>query len=224
MTAPTLEAFLATPEPDEDDVEHTAPAYDVEPLEPGAATALESIAVSLQTIAAVFGQQFAGESAERVGVVTELERENRELEALHDRKQALIEETLAICSKSTSKLANSIRAVLEPPVEPTAPDAQPDPGPVLEPVPPAIVNPAVQCETCTRYFADQALLDAHACAGSAAPQTAPAQPAADASVEEWRAFARAAGHTDVDEANRSQIRTKLGLSHFDPAAVSAPQS
>jgi uncharacterized protein YyaL (SSP411 family) len=47
-----------------------------------------------------------------------------------------------------------------------------------------------------------------------------APPAADASVEEWRAFARGRGYAgpDVDKANRSQIRTMLGLPHAEPTS------
>lgn len=39
------------------------------------------------------------------------------------------------------------------------------------------------------------------------------QPAHDAPVEEWRAYARSYGYTgyDVDKCNRSQIRTMLGI-------------
>lgn len=40
-------------------------------------------------------------------------------------------------------------------------------------------------------------------------------PEQDADVEEWRAYARARGYTgpDIDTANRSQIRTMLGIEH-----------
>lgn len=43
------------------------------------------------------------------------------------------------------------------------------------------------------------------------------QPAADAPVEAWREYARqvAPGATDVDQMNRSQIRTLLGRPHFE---------
>jgi len=42
-----------------------------------------------------------------------------------------------------------------------------------------------------------------------------AQPADDAEVEEWRAYARSRGYAgpDVDKANRSQIRSMLGIQH-----------
>lgn len=47
------------------------------------------------------------------------------------------------------------------------------------------------------------------------PETAtePQQPAHDAPVEEWRAYARSKGFAgpDIDKANRSQIRTALGV-------------
>lgn len=46
----------------------------------------------------------------------------------------------------------------------------------------------------------------------------PTEPDRDADVEEWRSFARGLGYAgpDVDEANRSQIRTMLGIPHGEP--------
>ena len=118
------------------------------------------------------------EALKTVDLRDELDR----VEALHDAKQALLDEVLKICKPSVSKLANQIRALLEPMpvIEPEAPKAEEQPEPA-----------AAQ----------------NGVAYAAGP------PAHDAPVEEWRAHARALGYNgpDVDKANRSQIRTMLGI-------------
>jgi len=160
MTTPTPEAFMAQRDPEElgEDQESVA---ELDPL--------TSIAKSLQQLVAATVQGDDLVEAQAHDDLAELQREYDEIEALHDAKQALIEQVLAICKPSVSKLANQVRAVLEPPVEAT-PDAQ---------------------------------------------------PAADAEVEEWRAYARDLGYTgpDIDKANRSQIRSMLGVPH-PPASAS----
>lgn len=122
------EAFMAQPpEPDEDLEQAPGPqAPDRMWLLPS--NPLESIASSLKEIAGHFARlDGAGSTAEAaVDELAELRREYDEIEALHDAKQALIDEVLQVCSKSTSKLANSIRAVLEPPVEPEPAQPSPD--------------------------------------------------------------------------------------------------
>lgn len=168
-TALSPEEFMALPaQPDEEDVEpETTLTAGVAP------DPLESIASSLGLLAAIARKHdLADEREEALDRWTEeRERENRELEALHDAKQGLIEQVLALIKPSTSKLANSIRAVLEPVVTP------PEPAPAEEPQ----------------------------------PSSHPLEN--DASVEEWRAYARSQGYQgpDVDTANRSQIRTMLGI-------------
>ncbi len=69
------------------------------------------------------------------------------------------------------------------------------------------VGAPVQCDSCNRFFTDAERLALHNCPMSQA------MPAADASVEEWRAYARGLGYTgsDVDTMNRSQVRTMLGI-------------
>lgn len=143
-TALSPEAFMAQPpEPEDDLVEDVSealarsvgPAPDRMWLLPS--NPLESIASSLEEIAGHFARlDGADEYSQRAAELLELQREYAEIEALHDAKQALIDEVLQVCSKSTSKLANSIRAVLEPPVEPAQP-VEPQPA---EPTPDADVE------------------------------------------------------------------------------------
>lgn len=189
INPPTVEQFLTQTD---------LPEFDVEIFDSG--DALESIAASMRQLVDVMTG-----GGGPVQLIADLEAEVTEIEALHDAKQALIDEVLAICKPSTSKLANSIRAVLEPVVAPPAAE------PVAEPV--DGVPAAVRCPACARYFADQELLDRHECTG-------PVMPAHDADVEEWRAYAGARGYAGtydetggmtVDQMNRSQIRTLLGI-------------
>jgi hypothetical protein len=112
--------------------------------------------------------------------LADLRREYTEIEALHDGKQALIERVLEICKPSTSKLANTIRAALDPIVTVDT------------------TGPAADLEV-DGDGADEL-------GGQLAPEV---------TVEEWREYARSKGYTgpDVDTANRSQIRTMLGVPH-----------
>lgn len=161
-STPTVEEFLTRPEPDEPEAVEidVATLLGVDPL--------ISIAESLRAITSIVVRRDRQEAAEdeTQQALDQLDREYAEIEKLHDVKQQLIEDTLKICSKSTSKLADSIRALLEAPV--------------------------------------------------AAPTTD--HPAHDADVEEWRAYARSRGYQgpDVDTANRSSIRTMLGIPQPEP--------
>lgn len=107
-----------------------------------------------------------------------------ELEEGYRRLEGQLDAIRAIIKPSTSKLANAIRDVLDGPTaeEPTAVD-----GP-LEVVPEEETLPD---EPAPYYNA----------------------PADDAPVETWREYARGRGFQgpDVDTANRSQIRTMLGI-------------
>lgn len=152
MTVPTPEEFLAQrTDPDEDDCPDDL-----------AGDPLVSIARSLEAIALAVASRQEGSSE-----LASLRSEYDEVERLHDAKQALIEQVLAICKPSTSKLANNIRAAIEPPVAVPPSGAESPPGP----------------------------------------------PVRDADVEEWRGYARSLGYNgpDIDTANRSQIRTMLGI-------------
>lgn len=228
-TAPTPEEFMRWPsDPDEDldfDPELWERANPVLP-KPEVLEPLVSIAKSLRAIAdqgAAAGACTACE--EQSTALNDMANELAELEALHDAKQAMIEEALKVCGKSVSKLAIAVRAVLEPvPVPSPAPAVGAAEPPETAPRLPATVEAragevltpqAVQCDACLRYFVDQELLDRHACTGSEHNNDRDATPAEDADVEEWRAHARSLGYTgpDVDKANRSQIRTMLGIAH-----------
>lgn len=209
-TTPTPAEFMTQPQPDEEDeleglvlqgLLHLSGAANQ--MAAGGAVEgfygdldrnpLESIAASLGLLTSIVvrrdNQELAEDETQQA--LNQLDREYAELEKLHDAKQGLIDCTLALVSKSTSKLASSIRELLEPMVVPEPATVEPEP-PVIsnhDPVPP--VEPV-------------AVLHA------AQP------PAEDASVEDWRAYARGLrrmtnGESSIDKMNRSQIRTMLGV-------------
>lgn len=202
MTAPTPEAFLAEPSTDEDDYEET-PTIDGNDVLAGPLTLsggftvgldsmhvlppdpLESMAASLRQIVDVMTG--GGGPAQ---LISDLEKEVSEIEALHDAKQQLIEDVLTICKPSTSKLANSIRAVLEPVV-----------------APPGVEGVGSEPDT------SRADATAEDYARATAEATGiPRWPAHDADVEEWRSYARdLLPDHDVSTMNRSQIRTALNI-------------
>lgn len=197
-TAPTLEEFLTQREADEHEPDDS---YDVEPFEPGAATALESIAVSLQ--------QLVGMAQGDV----EEERRSQQLQEAHDdihEKHAvlyeLLEEVEAIIKPSTSKLANSVREAIDR--WRGVPAAESDAGEPAEPDA-VVVYTCPHCQTGWGEVVDPC----RECGKASAPDPAK-QPANDAPIEEWVAYAQSLGH-DVDpgRTNRSQIRTLLGLPH-----------
>jgi len=236
MTAvPTPAEFLAQPFNLEEDLEPAA-AQDYTALP------IESIADSLQLLVKLLHRQEAAvESAEA------LLAERNELAELLDRvqgesdaKSALLDQILAICKPSTSKLANSIREAFV--TSPPAPDAAPTEGDqayVEVPSCEARIGD-VWCDQAEHAADPETGLPVHAGgrdtetesrvqwvldSGPVAPVT-PAPPAENkgtafelgpnASVADWRAYARMFGHTDVDEAEIPQIRTLLGLP--DPEA------
>lgn len=190
--------FLAQPSDPEEDLEPEQPT-----------SSLESIAESLRTLAGYFARQEVDEdrNCAHAHAYADIEQENARLESLHDQKQALIDEVLALCKPSTSKLANAIRAVLEPVVVPEKAkfagfitDEQPEqPAEGVAPV----------------DFKIDASEVATAAISSAVDRGQAFELGPNASVEDWRAYARMFGHTgpDVDQANASQIRTLLGLPH-----------
>lgn len=165
-TAPTAEAFLAQPADPEDEEalpEEWGPGLDLT----GTITEdpLESIAASLRQLVVLSGGGEAVEHCEHADDLAALLRDHAELQREYDVKQQLIEDTLKTVSKSTSKLADSIRALLEAPVTVASPESIP-------------------------------------------------LPAHDASVEEWRAYAAQdplPPGTDLEQMNRSQIRSLLGV-------------
>ena len=159
------------------------------------------------------------------------EYELADLEAKHGVVLELVEEIHAIVKPSTSKVSLQVKAAIERWADPLgtqtpspAPDATPGASePAVDDAAAegptdvqqragegsAIVPPAVPCSRCLRYFADLALLEQHECA------VAQIRPEHDASLEEWRSYARTQQGvpegTVIDTMNRSQIRTMLGI-------------
>lgn len=105
MAAPTAEEFLAQTDPDEPD-EEQQPRDPQTP--PTADLALGSIATSLRMLADIVVRRDREEELEDT-------REQRihELELDLQATRSQLDEVLALCKKSTSKLANSVREVLE---------------------------------------------------------------------------------------------------------------
>lgn len=223
----TPEQFLAQVGTDEDDDE-TLPA---DPL--------TSIATSLEVIASRIVEHAAAEQAETDAQerYDSLDQAYADLEDKHQALYTLLADVEKIVAPSTSKLANSVREAITrwrnpEPVEPPEQGESPEPERVghnpfaksEQDEPDAdgdakIVESAVRCGACERYFADQDLLDRHACTAAVpSGSTEPVweHPADDAPVEEWRAYARSArgqtnGESSIDTMNRSQIRTLLGI-------------
>lgn len=146
---------------------------------------LTSIASSLGLLVSVVQRRDVQEAQadDQSALVNQLDREINALRAQLDTKQALIAQVLEVCKPSVSKLANQVREVLTPR---------------------AVVEVATQPPTELEVPAD------------APTNVAPSEPPPDgADTEEWRAYARNAGYRgpDVDQMNRSQIRTTLGIAH-----------
>lgn len=148
---------------------------------------LSSIASSLGAIAAHFTHQAVAQQQddELQARYARLDEAYEQLARDFDAKQVLIDRVLEICKPSVSKLANQIRDAL---AEPEAPAEGPAPG---------------------------ASADAGASDDQTPPPALPEQPPHDADVYRWRAFARGCGYggDDLDQLNRSQIRTVLGIPH-----------
>lgn len=206
-TAPTLEQFLADQAPDEDvDGESLqglgVPVFRFDPTrvvpDMGAVRVLppdplERIADCLSTVAAVYRRQLDGITSSEAELTSELQRQVEDLQADNLRLGSLIDQVLAVCSKSKGKLAVDVRAVLEPDDPATAPAQSAEQPAAVEPTPeqPAGLSTAPSQDGVGHVLAP---------------------PANDASVEDWRAFAAAAGYAgDLSQANRSQIRTALGI-------------
>ena len=186
MTAPTPEEFLAQTGSDEDDYDESPevvalPGRVLSPQNDPLASIAESLA---SLLAIVVKNDAAEETDDRLNQeLAELEDAYRLLEEQKEEAWALIAQVLEVCKPSVSQLANKVRAVLEQPVEPPEPAAQPEP-----------LNPDDLSE----------------------------HPAHEAPVEEWRAYAKSKGYLSsggvaVDDANRSQIRSMLGIAQ--PVAV-----
>lgn len=118
------EAFMAQPPDPEEELEASAP--DLGRLVQLPPDPLASIAESLSRLVEHYtaDTRDGAEQCAHVDELAALQREFTELEALHDAKQALIDQALEVCSKSVSKLANSVREVLEPVVATSGPEPE----------------------------------------------------------------------------------------------------
>lgn len=152
---------------------------------------LTSIAASLRTLVQHLDPTDLVGPAETETADDRLNQAYDDLEAKHAELYALVVEVETIIKPSTSKLANSVRAAID--TWRGVPASEPEPAPPADPAPSPAEVPAVP------------------------PATEPLLPAPDAGLEEWRAYARSCGYNgpDVDRANRSQLRTMLGLPHFE---------
>lgn len=221
---PTPEQFLAEPSTDEDDFEEVA-------LDP-----LTSIAASLERIASSYtvgervSSEYVGETCSTCAEVEERrQRLNEEYDDLEDKHRALYEllaDVEKIVAKSTSKVSLEVKAAINAWRNPEVP-VEPDPE-------------AARCAVCAEAFPDVIALQAHGTRAHGAdfdyrdpapePDPTPegykpeelkqltggdAIPAADADLAVWREYARGRGVENADQLNRSQIRTALGLPHFD---------
>jgi hypothetical protein len=184
---PTPEEFLRQTEPDEDEGDE-AVLPGVDPL--------TSIASSLSTaVALLLKHDTANEAdAEADRRYLELDQAYADLEDKHRELFALLADVEKIVAPSTSKLANSVREAIARWRNPEVP-AEEQPSPSVE---------------------DYAR-------STAAAVGLPEWPANDADVEEWRDYARTVrgltpqGESSIDQMNRSQIRTLLGIPQVEGA-------
>ena len=187
-TYPTPAEFLALTEPDEPDEAETYVSDTSDPL--------TSIAASLGMIAAAVHRHGAAEQAdtENRELYIALDQAHADLEAKYEDLCFLVEDVLAVCKPSVSKLAIQVRETVARWRAPQTSGAEPVVGAAAESV-----------ERVDGVAPDE----------SSAPEPVASRfpPAHDAPVEEWREFARSRGYAgpDVDKANRSQIRTMLGI-------------
>lgn len=206
---PTPEQFLAEPSTEEDDFEEVT----IDPL--------ASMAESLASIAKTLGIPVAARDAEAADAhAAELRELGQAYDDLEDKHRALYEvlaDVEKIVAKSTSKVSLEVKAAINRWRNPEVPVVEPDPE-------------AARCSVCAEAFPDVIALQAHGTRAHGAdfdyrdaaehpaevsPSGDPQQPDADASLDVWRAYARSRGVEGVESMNRSQIRTALGLSHFD---------
>ena len=195
-TMPTAEQFLAQPSTDEDE-----PDTDAVPEVAPASDPLSAIAESLRTVVDIFVRRDAEDVAD-----TELEQRYETLDRayalLEDHDRSLFEllaEIEKIAKPSTSKLANNIRDAIE------AWRSAPADAVAVEPEDPAQPEKPVDIDVEAVAAAADKLITFHQAQ----------QPPADASLEKWREYAAARGVADAETLNRSQIRSALGLSHFE---------
>lgn len=118
MTTITPEQFMATPQPDEDDTEEVSA-----PTDP-----LTSIAASLQTLVS---KVLEHEESEREA--DQLNQTLNQLDTEYAELQAKVDQVAELIKPSTSKLANAIREVLDPPAPSEPAATEPGTEPVEQP-------------------------------------------------------------------------------------------
>lgn len=143
-------------------------------------------------------------------------------------KNPTVEEPAEDTTEPASDL--EVRPDAATPVEVVRPDNAPDLGPELGSYPGHTRTPHPEgpdfCRECSGELQEWITWPCPAVSGQAQPlATGPeeghepvAQPVHDAPVEEWRAYARHLGYAgpDIDKANRSMIRTTLGIAQPAP--------
>lgn len=191
---------------------------------PVSASPLDSIAHSLRTIAASMG----GESltAELVTGADEEAAWRAEYDDLYEKYNALfglLADIEKIVKPSTSKVSLEVKAAIDAwknPEVPQALTADEVASRCHTQVPTGPTSPDI-CKECSANIQDYVEWPCPPVQAAQKPvlndlrPEGSAQPAHDAGVEEWRAYARNLGAvpegTVLDQMNRSQIRTMLGI-------------
>jgi hypothetical protein len=225
MTTITPEQFMAAPNTDEDDdfddYFDAGPSVDDlndlvldEPLVSIALSLSQLVTLTANRDAAAMGQQFTAvlDSTDDQELMLLVEA-HADLESKHRALFGLLADVEKIVKPSTSKLANAVRDAITAWRNPGVPGVASEHNPLenSEPGPLENSEPTPVPEN----------LPVPSAAEPGNSQEALALPAADAPVEAWRDYARSAyavpGDVPVviDSLNRSQIRTLLGLPHFD---------
>lgn len=197
-TIPTPADFLMIREPDEDDAE---------PFEQNAARlddlerrlyALEARGRDLQNDAQLLQEETSDQEHRMHTLIEDLADE----QAKHAVVIALVDQIEGIVRKSTSQVSLAVKAAIKAWANPDTPSPAPD-----------VAESAVD----DAAGAGSPEQDVQQSAGEGLPQ-----PAVDAPVDEWRAYARSIHAvpegTVLDQMNRSQIRTLLGIEQPVPAA------
>lgn len=179
---------------------------------------LAEIATSLAAIADSLQRPLVGPSDDERQLLEALTTEQEHVAMLIDdltAARALLDGVREICKPSVGKLAIAIRALLDP-----EPEAQVSEPPADAPA----GEPAAEPQ-------DQPPQTGQPEPLSNATDPAHPQPETNAPVEDWRAYARALGYEaqyvgttwmSLEQMNRSQIRTMLGVPHTPADAEGQP--
>ena len=197
-TAPSPAEFLATSDPHDEDVDDLTPLERLTLLEQRVTTLEGGVVLPSDTdLGNIFGVDLGNREQDAVQTMHE---ELTDLEAKYDAVLQLIGQIGGIVKKSTSKVSLEVKAAIDVWANPLG-NKTPSPAPGdPAPEPSAESVPAAVSE---------------ASAGEG-PPWAKNHPAHDAPVDEWRAYAeerlRGLGYEgDLQQMNRSQIRTLLGI-------------